>query len=131
MELWHRQLRHMSEKRLQALSKREVLPDLRSTYMNPYIDCLAGKQHRVSFASPALSRKIYALDRVYIDVCGPLRTKTPGGSVNVLSISGVLYFVTFIDFSKKIWAYAMKTKDQVINVFKEFMPGLKGRQKGN
>ncbi|URD96234.1 Retrotransposon protein [Musa troglodytarum] len=29
MELWHRRLGHMSEKGLQALSKREVLPDLR------------------------------------------------------------------------------------------------------
>ncbi|KAJ8504994.1 hypothetical protein OPV22_005880 [Ensete ventricosum] len=70
---------------------------------------------------PALSRKMYALDCVYTDVCGPLRTKTPGGSVNVPSISGALYFITFIDdFFRKVWAYALKTKDQVINVFKEF-----------
>ena len=121
MELWHRRLGHMSEKGLQALSKREVLPDLRGIHLNPCIDCLAGKQHRVSFASAALSRKMHALDRVYTDVCGPLRTKTPGGSVDVLGISGALYFVTFIDdFSRKVWAYALKTKDQVINVFKEF-----------
>ncbi|KAJ8492114.1 hypothetical protein OPV22_013835 [Ensete ventricosum] len=84
IELWHRRLRHMSEKGLQELSKREVLPYLR-------------------------------------DVCGPLRIKTPGGSVNVPSISGALYFITFIDdFSRKFWAYALKTKVQVINVFKEF-----------
>ena len=94
----------MSEKGLQALSKREVLPDLKGIHLNPCIDCLAGKQHRVSFASAALSRKMHALDRVYTDVCGPLRTKTPGGSVDVLGISGALYFVTFIDdFSRKVW----------------------------
>lgn len=30
-----------------------------------------------------------------------------------------IYLVTFIDdHSKKIWAYALKTKDQVFNVFK-------------
>ncbi|KAJ8466528.1 hypothetical protein OPV22_029080 [Ensete ventricosum] len=121
MELWHRRLGHMSEKGLQELSKREVLPSLRGTRLNPCIDCLAGKQHRVSFVSPALSRKMHALDRVYTDVCGPLMTKTPGGSVNVPSISGALYFVTFIDdFSRKVWAYALKTKDHVINIFKEF-----------
>ncbi|URE13498.1 Retrotransposon protein [Musa troglodytarum] len=66
-------------------------------------------------------RKMHALDRVYTDVCGPLRTKTPNGSTNVPDISGALYFVTFIDdFSRKVWAYALKTKDQVIGVFKEF-----------
>ena len=64
---------------------------------------------------------MHALDHVYTDVCGPLRTKTHGGSIDVLGISGALYFVTFIDdFSRKVWAYALKTKDQVINVFKEF-----------
>ena len=45
------------------------------------------------------------LDLVYSDVCGPMKTKTLGGS---------LYFVTFInDHSRKIWVYTLKTKDQV------------------
>ena len=84
----------MSEKGLQALSKREVLSDLRNAYLNPCINCLASKQHRVSFISPTLSRKMYVLDRVYTYGCGHLRTKTPGGSVNVPNISDALYFVT-------------------------------------
>ena len=110
-----------SENGLQALSKIEVLPDLRGIHLNPCIYCLVGKQHRVSFASPTLSRKMHALDHVYTDVYDPLRTKTPGGSVDIPGISGALYFVTFIDnFSRKVWAYALKTKDQVINDFKEF-----------
>ena len=68
-----------------------------------------------------MSRKMHVLDHVYIDVRFPLRTKTPSGSVNVPSINYVLYFIIFIDdFSRKVWAYAMKTKDQVINVFKKF-----------
>ena len=128
MELWHRRLGHMSEKGLQAISKREVLPYLKGIHLNPCIDCLAGKQHRVSFASVALSRKMHVLDRVYTDVCGPLRTKTSSGSVNILGISGALYFVTFIDdFFRKVWAYALKTKDQVINVFKEFHARVESR----
>ena len=36
-------------------------------------------------------------------------------------ISGALYFVTFIDdCSRKVWAYPLKMKDQVVDVFKEF-----------
>ena len=35
-------------------------------------------------------------------------------------ISGALYFVTFIDdHSRKVWGFAMKTKDQVRDSFKE------------
>ena len=52
MELWHQRLGHMSEKGLQALSRRNALPDFKGTHLNPCVDCLAGKHHRVSFASP-------------------------------------------------------------------------------
>ena len=61
------------------------------------------------------------LDLVYSDVCGPMKTKTLGGS---------LYFVTFIDdHSRKIWVYTLKTKDQVLDVFKQFH-ALVERQSG-
>ena len=52
------------------------------------------------------------VDLVYSNVCGLMKTKTIGGS---------LYFVTFIDdHSRKIWVYTLKTKDQVLEVFKQF-----------
>ena len=39
----------------------------------------------------------------------------------IKSFTGALYFVTFIDdCSRKIWVYALKTKDQVLEKFKEF-----------
>jgi len=35
------------------------------------------------------------------------------------SISGCSYFVTFIDdHSRKVWAFVLKSKDQVLDVFK-------------
>ena len=56
--------------------------------------CLAGKQTRVAFKTHRHTRKPCMLDLVYYDVCGPMRTKTLGGS---------LYFVTFVDdYSRKI-----------------------------
>ena len=37
------------------------------------------------------------------------------------SFGGALYFVTFIDYySRKLWVYALKSKDQVLEKFKEF-----------
>jgi transposase InsO family protein len=39
----------------------------------------------------------------------------------VVSISGMRYFVTFIDcFSRMIWVYLMKHKDEVLKCFQDF-----------
>ena len=36
------------------------------------------------------------------------------------TVGGALYFVHFIDdHSKKVWGFALKTKDQVLHVLKE------------
>ncbi|GAA0142710.1 transmembrane signal receptor [Lithospermum erythrorhizon] len=70
-----------------------------------------GKQHRVTFNKYA-QRKEQVLDLVYSDLCGPMTTKTLGG---------YCYFVTFIDnHSRRLWAYPLKTKDQVYELFKQF-----------
>ena len=50
------------------------------------------------------------LDLVYSDVCGPMEVDSLGGNK---------FFVTFInDASRKVWVYALKSKDQVI--FQQF-----------
>ena len=37
------------------------------------------------------------------------------------SFGGAVYFVTFIDnFTRKVWCFALKTKDQILDVFKDF-----------
>ena len=37
------------------------------------------------------------------------------------TLGGALYYVTLIDdHSRKVWAYALKFKDQVLDVFKYF-----------
>ncbi|KAB5561355.1 hypothetical protein DKX38_006312 [Salix brachista] len=42
-------------------------------------------------------------------------------STDVMSLGGALYFVSFIDHhSRKIWATCLKSKDQVLDVFKDF-----------
>uniref|UniRef100_A0A2N9J1S8 Integrase catalytic domain-containing protein n=1 Tax=Fagus sylvatica TaxID=28930 RepID=A0A2N9J1S8_FAGSY len=79
-DLWHRRLAHMSEKGLQILAKKSLIP--------------------------------FAKDLVYSDVCGPIEVESLGGN---------RYFVTFIDdVSRKAWVYVLKTKDQVFQLFKKF-----------
>lgn len=49
---------------------------------------------------------------IHSDICGPMSTK---------AFSGAEYFVTFIDdHSRKTWIYFLKTKDEVVDWFKEF-----------
>ncbi|RDX90855.1 hypothetical protein CR513_27234, partial [Mucuna pruriens] len=76
---------------------------------------------RVSFKKHPPSRKSELLELVHSNVCGPLKVK---------SFSGALYFVTFIDdCSRKLWIYVLKTKDQVLEKFKQFQ-ALVERQSG-
>ena len=36
------------------------------------------------------------------------------------TVGGALYFVTLLDdHSRKVWGFALKTKDQVLDAFKE------------
>jgi hypothetical protein len=49
---------------------------------------------------------------MHIDLC----------SMGDRTIGSTLYFVTFEnDHSKKLWVYSLKTKDQVLNVFKQWI----------
>lgn len=52
------------------------------------------------------------LEVVYSDVCGPFEVESLGGNK---------YFVSFVDeFSRMLWIYLIKTKDEVFSVFKRF-----------
>lgn len=99
-------------KKVYCLIKRDLLSNVRKEKLDRCIHCLAGKQTRVSFKTNSPSRRMQALELVHTDVCGPIK---------VSSLVGAMYFVTFIDdFFQKIWVYALKRKDQVLGVFKEF-----------
>ena len=58
--------------------------------------CIFGKNHRIAFVKESWCAK-FPLELVHIDVCGPM---------NISSIGGNNYFLTFIDdFSWKTWIY--------------------------
>ncbi|KAG8364646.1 hypothetical protein BUALT_Bualt18G0019000 [Buddleja alternifolia] len=51
IELWHKRLGHLSQKGMQLLAKKKLLPDVNGIELQTCVDCLAGKQHRVAFKS--------------------------------------------------------------------------------
>ena len=111
INLWHKRLAHMSDKYLHILSKKNILPKFDDKQVGNCSHCIFGKQHRGAFNKTSV-RKKSVLELVYSDVCGPMKVSTLGGCV---------YFVSFIDdYSRKLWTYAIKTKDQVFDCFKLF-----------
>ncbi|KAL6323545.1 hypothetical protein AAG906_039125 [Vitis piasezkii] len=99
-------LGHMSEKGLMILAKKNLLSGMKKGSLKRCAHCLAGKALScIQNTSPY--KEAGMLDLVY-SMCGPMKTKTLGGS---------LHFVTFIDdHSRKIWVYTLKTKDQVLDI---------------
>jgi len=52
------------------------------------------------------------LELVHTDVCDPMEVQT---------FSGAQYFVIFVDdYSRKLWAYMIKSKNQVLDCFQKF-----------
>ena len=111
----------MSEKGLQILAKKFLIPFVKGTSLNSCDFYLFGKQYRVSFNIPS-TRKPNVLDLVCFDVYGSIDVETLGGNK---------YFVTFIDdASRKVWVYVLKTKNQVFEHFKKshaMVEGEKGK----
>ena len=80
LELWHRRLGHMSEKGWQIPAKKELIRNTKGKLLEPCIDCLAGKQHRVAFHKNFRpTRRKHILDLVHSDVCS-LIEKSLGGA---------------------------------------------------
>ena len=92
------------------LVERKLLPEVKKVHLDKCADCLAKKQNMPAFRPrPPMSRK-NDLKLEHMDVC----------QVDAKSHAGAQYFVTFIDdYSRKLWVSTLKTKDQVLFVFKE------------
>jgi hypothetical protein len=111
-ELWHRRYTHINYQALPFLRKMvEGIPELKSTHEGICKGCALGKNIKKPFPSNNnRSKKI--LDLIHSYVFGPMPVRSLGGS---------LYYVIFIDdYSKKMWLYLLKSKDEVFNKFQEF-----------
>ncbi|KAH9743388.1 hypothetical protein KPL70_003281 [Citrus sinensis] len=108
-KMWHLKLGHMSAKSLQELSKRGLLSGDKVEELKLCENCIFRKAHRMKFKR-GLHKSKAVLDYAHSDLSGPAQ---------VSSLSGGRYFVTFIDdFSRKVWLYILKTKDQAFEKFK-------------
>jgi len=74
--------------------------------------CCIGKQAKNSYKVEVPFKATRKLDVIHSDVCGLVEVKSLGGNN---------YFVTFIDeFTTKLWIYLLAKKSDVFEVFKKF-----------
>ena len=67
-----------------------------------------GKKTRVKFGT-TIHNTEGILDYIHTDIWGPTK---------MASLGGKHYFVTFVDdFSRRVWVYTMKSKDEVFETF--------------
>ncbi len=113
VELWHQRLAHVNLNQLFQLEKNAEglnLPCKRKPGICEA--CIQGKMHRTPHKPLKEVKSTEKLQLVHTDVCGPMQTKSFGGS---------RYFITFTDdYSRCCKAYFMKEKSEALEKFKEF-----------
>ncbi|XP_074364620.1 uncharacterized protein LOC141705624 [Apium graveolens] len=77
-----------------------------------YSGCLMSKQTRKRFPAQSNYRAEQVLDLIHGDLCGPILPETSGGNK---------YFLLLVDdYSRAMWVYFLKTKDEAFDAFKKF-----------
>ena len=101
----------MSMKGLQELCKQGILNSKLSCSLDFYESCILGKAHKLKFAK-ATHTSNSILEYIHSDLWGS--TFMP------LSLNGSQYFMTIVDdFSRRVWVYFLKHKNEAFAKFKE------------
>ncbi len=115
LQLWHERLAHAQPSVIKQMSKHGTANGIQistSSDSFPCKGCVMGKAHRAAISKKAFSRSTRLLELVHSDVNGP---------VEVPSIGGSRYFITFIDdFSRWTVVYTMKKKSEALECFRKF-----------
>lgn len=111
--LWHLRYGHLNVKGLKLLSCKEMvhgLPKIESLELCE--GCIYGKQSKHPFPVGKSWRASKILELVHADLCGPMRTKSFGGSQ---------YFLLFTDdYSRMSWVYFQQLKSETFDNFRKF-----------
>ena len=110
--LWNHRLGHKSEKGMQILHKRNLLPNLKQIDLDLCEHYVYGKHKRVRFLRVGKVKKNENLELVYTDVWE---------LTQVSSLGGFHYYVNFIDdATRKTWVYCIRQKSDVFDTFKKW-----------
>lgn len=118
---WHKKLGHVNAKDLLALSDPNIAHGIvlnRQEKLPPCEICVQGKQRQNPFPT-SKSRSSEVLELIHTDICGPM---------NVPSLGGSKYFITFID-DKSRWCEIrfLKKRSEMFERFHEFKTMVENR----
>ncbi|CAL9233575.1 unnamed protein product [Arabidopsis halleri] len=110
--LWHSRLGHLNAKSLQLLAKKELIKAEEFSELRDCEHCVLGKFHKLSYKAGKHTSK-EPLEYVHSDLWG---------SPNVTpSLSRCQYYISFVDdFSRKVWVYFLRTKDEAFSLGEVF-----------
>lgn len=112
--LWHTRFGHVNFQAMALMSSKrmaEGLPDLIQP-KKVCVGCLMAKQTRTSFPRQTEFRAKKRLELIHGDLCGPISPPTAGEN---------RYFLLLVDdFSRVMWTYMLKSKDEAFGAFKKF-----------
>ena len=119
LALWHQRLAHVHSAGIVSMVRNKVVDGIKLSESETHnteevcAPCVLGKCHRSPIPrTRSVGRAANVLDLVHSDVCGPLQ---------VPSLGGARYFVTFIDdYSGWATTYTMKRKFEVFEKYKHF-----------
>lgn len=120
-ELWHARLGHTNDSNLKATSetypmfnipKKHVTNEkLQSTICECCAKCKATLKRKIKSSKSARATRY--LERVHMDVCGPLQMKT---------YDGCQYFTVFLDeYTKYRWIYVHKDRTTSVEILKKWI----------
>lgn len=113
-QLWHRRLGHVNYQAMHLMSKDNMVKGFpKISHPRSLCDgCLMSKQARKKFLGKAKYETNQVLELVHGDICGPI---TPEKA------SGYRYFFLLVDdYSRYMWVYFLKTKDEAFKYFKMY-----------
>ena len=117
--LWHKRLRHVSQRGLTELAKQGLLGDGKLQELEFCDTYVYGKSSSVKFGT-GIHRTKGTLDYIHLDLWGPART---------LSHSGARCFISVVDdYSRKLWVFILKNKNNAFANFKQWNTLIKGKK---
>ena len=111
IKIWHRRLVHLGYNNVLLNSKQVIDMEVRGPVPeNACESCMKAKQQRESFRKPQSKADTF-LGRIHVDIQGPLPT----------TFRGKRYFLLIKnDASGMFFVYTMRTKDEILPIFKAF-----------
>jgi hypothetical protein len=120
--LWHRRMCHMNFKNMNKLVKNGLvrgLPQKEFISHDHCVDCLKGKQHKISFKLKDINSIHSILHLLHMDLFGPTHVQSLGKKSYCLVITD--------DFSRYTWVFFLGTKDETGEILRSFITRIENK----